>query len=317
MLGNVTQSNSYPLHSFSLGWPFLDTPFNSKYWNYGGDTAVDNNRRRISLTRTERQHQRGFLWTKNPLTGSAWVVDVEFKVHGTAGAFHGDGFAFWYTTEKEQSGPVFGSKHPWNGLGVFFDTFKNSNYHPFNFPYISVHVNDGTQLYHTESDGKQGEVGGCSSKFRNRDNPTFARIEYVKYDYMRVSVSVDGDNTWTQCAYLENAVLPDNGYLGFTSHTGDATDTHDIIKVVATGLTNPKAYKLNMDHLAKVADIVKNQARSSEGGSFDSQSGMFGEALLLVIGAAGLCLVGLGAFLMWKKKKDADTHLGRGYAKRF
>ncbi|TPX77143.1 hypothetical protein CcCBS67573_g01590 [Chytriomyces confervae] len=244
MLGNVTQSNSYPLHSFSLGWPFLDTPFNSKYWNYGGDTAVDNNRRRISLTRMDRKHQRGFLWTKNPLTGSAWVVDIEFKVHGTTGAFHGDGFAFW-------------------------------------------------------------------------DTPTFARIEYVKYDYMRVSVSVDGENTWTQCAYIENAVLPDNGYLGFTSHTGDATDTHDIMKVVATGLTNPKAYKLNMDHLAKVANIVKNQARSFEGGSFDSQSGMFGEALLLVVGAAGLCLVSLGAFLMWKKKQNADTQLGRGYAKRF
>ena len=34
--------------------------------------------------------------------------------------------AFWYTMENEGlTGPVFGSRDKWNGLGVFFDSFDN------------------------------------------------------------------------------------------------------------------------------------------------------------------------------------------------
>lgn len=34
--------------------------------------------------------------------------------------------AFWYTMESEgMTGPVFGSRDNWKGLGVFFDSFDN------------------------------------------------------------------------------------------------------------------------------------------------------------------------------------------------
>jgi len=33
--------------------------------------------------------------------------------------------AIWYTAEKGQEGPVFGSNDKWNGLAVFFDSFDN------------------------------------------------------------------------------------------------------------------------------------------------------------------------------------------------
>ena len=56
--------------------------------------------------------------------------------------------AMWYTTERMEEGPVFGSKDKWHGLGVFFDSFDNDNKR--NNPYVSGMVNDGTITYDHE-----------------------------------------------------------------------------------------------------------------------------------------------------------------------
>ena len=54
----------------------------------------------------------------------------------------------WYTTERMEEGPVFGSRDKWHGLGVFFDSFDNDNKR--NNPYVSAMVNDGTITYDHE-----------------------------------------------------------------------------------------------------------------------------------------------------------------------
>ena len=56
-----------------------------------------------------------------------WEVVIQFQVHGQGKHLFGDGFAFWYTKEKGQTGPVFGSKDYFTGLGIFFDTYSNHN----------------------------------------------------------------------------------------------------------------------------------------------------------------------------------------------
>ena len=56
-----------------------------------------------------------------------WEVVIQFQVHGQGKHLFGDGFAFWYTKEKGQTGPVFGSKDFFTGLGIFFDTYSNHN----------------------------------------------------------------------------------------------------------------------------------------------------------------------------------------------
>jgi mannose-binding lectin 1 len=33
----------------------------------------------------------------------------------------------WYTAQKGQLGPVFGSNDYWTGMGLFFDSFDNDN----------------------------------------------------------------------------------------------------------------------------------------------------------------------------------------------
>lgn len=37
-------------------------------------------------------------------------------------------FAFWLTEERAQTGPVFGSKDYFTGLGIMFDTFANARH---------------------------------------------------------------------------------------------------------------------------------------------------------------------------------------------
>ncbi|XP_025941034.1 VIP36-like protein isoform X1 [Apteryx rowi] len=53
-------------------------------------------------------------------------MQVHFKIHGQGKKnLNGDGFAIWYTKDRMQPGPVFGSKDNFLGLGVFVDTYPN------------------------------------------------------------------------------------------------------------------------------------------------------------------------------------------------
>lgn len=62
-----------------------------------------------------------------PLKARDWEVVLTFNVHGSTGDLHGDGFAFWYTKDRNQLGPVFGYKDYFQGLGIFLDTYSNQN----------------------------------------------------------------------------------------------------------------------------------------------------------------------------------------------
>ena len=56
-----------------------------------------------------------------------WEMVLHFHVHGQAKNLFGDGFAVWYTKEHGETGPVFGNRDYFTGLGVFFDTYSNQN----------------------------------------------------------------------------------------------------------------------------------------------------------------------------------------------
>ncbi len=82
-------------------------------------------------------------------------------------------------------------------------------------------VGDGKTPYDTRSDGKINEVGSCVQDFTNREWATKAKIQYVKNGYLQVWVNVRNSVDWEDCFLVPNVTLPDAGYLGFTSHTGD------------------------------------------------------------------------------------------------
>lgn len=163
--------------------------------------------------------QRGWIWSTQLLTNPSWLVEFEFRVHGNS-ALPGDGFAFWYAAAKESEGPVFGSVDKPIGLGVFFDTYMNGR-HPHAFPYISSMVGDGFTLYDGSNDGKANEIGSCVMDFRNKEWPTKARVKYVRDSHLTVSMNLRNNDEWDECFLVPNVTLPETGYIGFTSHTGD------------------------------------------------------------------------------------------------
>lgn len=64
---------------------------------------------------------KGFIWSEIPNPYEAWEVEVAFKVTGN-NMHGGRGLAFWYTKDREETGPVFGAKDQWDGLSVWLDS---------------------------------------------------------------------------------------------------------------------------------------------------------------------------------------------------
>lgn len=87
-------------------------------------------------------------------------IEVELMIHGT-GNLYGDGMAMWLTKQRGISGPVFGSTDKFEGLGIFFDTYKN-NRPGVQFPYVMAMLGDGQTTYDQANDGKANELAGCS-----------------------------------------------------------------------------------------------------------------------------------------------------------
>ena len=69
--------------------------------------------------------------------------------------------AIWFTKERASAGPVFGSLDNFEGLGIFFDTYKN-NRPGTQFPYVMAMLGDGKTSYNKDTDGKENELAGCS-----------------------------------------------------------------------------------------------------------------------------------------------------------
>lgn len=67
----------------------------------------------------------------------------------------------WLTKQRASQGTVFGSVDNFEGLGIFFDTYKN-NRPGMAFPYVMGMLGDGTKAYDKANDGKDNELAGCS-----------------------------------------------------------------------------------------------------------------------------------------------------------
>ena len=130
----------------------------SRWFDFGGDTVIRADKY-IRLA-ADRPSQQGWIFSRVPLTATNWEVEVEFKIQGD-GNLHGDGFAMWITKDRATPGPVFGSKDRFEGLGIFFDTYKN-NRPGVVFPYVLGMMGDGQTSYDQANDGKANELGGCS-----------------------------------------------------------------------------------------------------------------------------------------------------------
>lgn len=208
----------------------------SRWWDFGGSTVVRADQY-IRLT-AQQPSQSGWMFSRVPLTATNWEIELEFKIHGT-GSLFGDGMALWVTKERAEQGNVFGMKDRFEGLGIFFDTYKN-NRPGVVFPYVMAMIGDGQTPYDQANDGKANELAGCSARgLRNPDFPTKAKITYFQDKSLTVELMYKKVDEWTKCFEVPNVKLPTVTYLGFSAETGELSDNHDIVKVDTKNLYSP------------------------------------------------------------------------------
>ena len=208
----------------------------SRWWDFGGTTIIRADQY-IRLT-SQQPSQMGWLFSRVPLTATNWEVEVEFAIHGTGHLF-GDGMAMWLTKSRGEPGPVFGQRDKFEGLGIFFDTYKN-NRPGVVFPYVMAMLGDGQTSYDAAQDGKANELAGCSARgVRNADIPTRAKITYFQDKQLSVELMYKNEEEWTKCFEIADIKLPSVTYLGFSAETGELSDNHDIVSVATKNLYSP------------------------------------------------------------------------------
>ncbi|THY93992.1 hypothetical protein D6C93_05473 [Aureobasidium pullulans] len=261
---DTSDVKSIPLRTHSLVQPYLDSDLQSRWWDFGGDTIIRADKH-IRLT-SDRPSQSGWIYSRVPLTATNWEIELEFDINGQGNLF-GDGFAMWVTTDRAQQGPVFGNKDKFEGLGIFFDTYKN-NRPGVVFPYVMAMLGDGHTTYDQGHDGKANELAGCSARgLRNANTPTKARITYFQEKSLTLELMYKKEDEWTPCFEVPGVKLPGVTYLGFSAETGELSDNHDIIKVETKNLYSPSGAAGTPKDYSKNA-YKPNQYRKKEGGGW-------------------------------------------------
>ncbi|EXJ89575.1 lectin, mannose-binding 2 [Capronia epimyces CBS 606.96] len=269
----------------------------SRWWDFGGDTIIRTDQY-IRLT-SDFPSQSGWLFSRIPVTATNWEVEFEFSINGK-GHLHGDGFAMWITKERGQPGPVFGHADQFEGLGIFFDTYKN-NRPGVVFPYVMAMVGDGKTTYDTANDGKANELAGCSARgLRGASIPTKAKLTYFQDKSLTLQLQYKAADSWIDCFSVEPTEqqplkLPNTAYLGFSAHTGELSDNFDIISVETRNLYNPVA--TNAGRTAAAA------ARASARGRREKKSGGWGWFFFKLIFFVGLVGGGYVGYTRYKQKQ--------------
>ncbi|EAT76252.2 hypothetical protein SNOG_16427 [Parastagonospora nodorum SN15] len=235
----------------------------SRWWDFGGDTIIRTDKYvRLASDKASRD---GWIFSRVPLTATNWEIVFEFKIHGQ-GNLYGDGFAMWLTKQRAQPGNVFGHTDKFEGLGLFFDTYKNNRPGTV-FPYIMAMNGDGQTAYDKDNDGKSNEVAGCSARgIRNAQVPTIAKLTYFQDEYLKLELQYKSVDEWTTCFDIPNFKVPPVAYLGFSAETGELSDNHDIITVKSHNLyrKNPGANSgVNPNTGKKTASSMTRERESS------------------------------------------------------
>ncbi|KAK3509267.1 hypothetical protein QTP70_028603, partial [Hemibagrus guttatus] len=286
----------------------------SSHWELMGDAMVTTDQVRLT---PDMQSKQGAVWSRIPCHLKDWELQVHFKIHGQGKKnLNGDGLAVWYTKERVQNGPVFGSKDFFTGLGVFIDTYPNEEKHieaqkkrytPRTqriFPYIIAMVGNGTISYDHERDGRPTELGGCNAMVRNLKHDTFLFIRYVRRR-LTVMIDIDGQHEWRDCLDIPGVRLPQGYYFGASAITGDLSDNHDLISLKLYQLTVLRS-KVEEDNEEEVTvPSVDNMEliRTYQEGEGMSSIGIFFTVLFSMLGLFLLIVVGLVVYSHWNESR--------------
>lgn len=299
----VTDSDgirSIPLRTHTLVQPYLDSDMQSRWFDFGGDTIVRADKY-IRLT-SDRPSQEGWIFSRVPLTATNWEIEVEFAIHGQ-GNLHGDGFAMWLTKQRASPGQVFGSVDRFEGLGIFFDTYKNNRPGTV-FPYVMAMVGDGIKPYDKANDGKDNEFMGCSARgIRGASVPTKARLTYFQDKSLKLELQYKADDQWELCFETnEPPMIPSVAYLGFSAETGELSDNHDIISVNTKNLYNTNSRPGGSKSAPRAESGRQRDKKSGKGSKKGGSWTWFMFKLILFVLVAGGGYVGYTAWRTQQKR---------------
>ncbi|KAF8706864.1 Legume-like lectin family, partial [Rhizoctonia solani] len=305
---NHTIEQTVPLRTHSIYAPYVDQDLQNRWFSFGGNAYVNTNKH-IRLTR-DKPSQAGWLWSRLPLTASSYEIIIEFKASLTWDQWlmaintliAGQRFIITSLRRRIRNMVNRHTRRNWPnkfvGLGIFIDTYANSR-HTYAFPRIMGMLGDGKTVYDVGNDGASNELAACSANVRKTDIATKLKLIYFKDEYLNVQLHYKGWDEWTECFTVYDVSLPNTPYLGFTAHTGDISDNHDIISVSTSS--------------AILADAPINMPTKKSG----SSSG-FWTFLSFLVKLAGVSLVGVAALAGYRayarnaKRRGGFGGLGGG-----
>jgi lectin, mannose-binding 2 len=146
-------------------------------WRSTGTTVVNKNFIRLT---PDRQSKKGAVWSKKNLGVSSFSSILEFRISGQGKNFFGDGIAWWITQNSQHmDGIVHGSAEKFVGIGVIFDTFKNTESLASHRD-VTVLINTGDKTYEMMTK----DVLGCGAKIRYHAD----RADFVVTDSSRAKI---------------------------------------------------------------------------------------------------------------------------------
>lgn len=102
----------------------------------------------------EKNFSFGMIWKKEAVNSSNWELEVDFEIQRNqpTPSSHADGFALFYVRDREP-GQTSGTKSHFVGLGIIFDTYRNSTPTRTQLPYLQSQVLNGGVPHLWKKDG--------------------------------------------------------------------------------------------------------------------------------------------------------------------
>lgn len=235
LLGST--GSGHKLESLSFSPPFTEVDSGGARmvpnWKSSGSTMVSNNFVRLT---PDRQSKKGALWARKPLGVNSFSSILKFRISGQAKTFFGDGIAIWITHHSYYTeGDLHGSLEKFTGIGIIFDTFKNTESLSAHRD-VTILINDGEKTLEMMTE----EVQGCNMNVRfHNERADFSALDASRAQIVvsdtTLKVMVDSRNSgeWMHCATIDSLGLPagwiKDAYIGITASTGQLADNHDVI----------------------------------------------------------------------------------------
>jgi len=126
-------------------------------------------------------------------------------------------------------------------------------------------------------------------------------LTYFKNNFLSLQIQHEEWDKWTTCFSIPNVVLPPIIYLGFSAHTGDVADEHDIISI---STHNAVWHEPTGKEPSKKRGIRgRNRGGSSSSGA--SAIGGFLYALIKWLFLAVILVIAVIVFRGYRMKKSA------------